>query len=288
MLTGSEPGEWQWDQEAYDFLIAILSRGLFRVSGGRTAYLVAPSGAGKGTLVDTCLLAFGSCAVKLRAREFVTSPFEAAAMDGKSLVIFDEDINAGLISKLNAYTDGAIRTERKFMDAINLHFGGLPMIADTKLPSMYRHDGAERRSAIFENAHTIERGVGVDDGGKLKLEIVAASAKPLLLQCLSHAKRGINDHSQPPESVLKSTRREWLNSDDVSTWISEHIEQEEGGELRFSEVRKRIEADLKLSNHTRNVLRIERAFTALGFTIKGAKKGRRICGAGGGDLFETL
>lgn len=288
MLTGDELGQWQWDNDAYNFLVAILARGLFRVSEGRTAYLIAPSGAGKGTIVDTCLLAFGTYAVKLRAKEFVQSQFEASNLEGKSLAVFDEHISGPLISKLNAFTEGKIRIERKYMEACDIHFGGLPLMADTKLPSMFRFDGAERRSAIFENQHTIERGLGKDDGGTRKLEIVTQSAKPLLIDCLHHAKHGINDLLIPPQSVLQSTRREWTNSDEVNAWIEEHIEAKDGGHVRFADVRKRIETDLKLTRNTRSYMRIERAFVDAGYMISGGKQGKRIRGAFSDVMHENL
>lgn len=276
MLTGNQEGQWQWQGHDYDFLIATLTRALFGTSGDRVIYLIAPSGAGKGTLLNSIQKATGNYSTKLRAREFVSSPFGATPLIDSRIVIFDEHISNPLIDKLNAYTDGLIQVERKFADPTQIEFKGLPILADVHLPSMLSNTGSERRGVIFENQHCIERNVSNSDGGQIKSDIVNDSAKPLLMHMLTCSKYGLFDHMQPPESIQQSTKRIAMESDPIVAYLDSVLEHRKGSTARLIDITRSVIGELKLRSGTKTTNRIIHVIERMGFRITGYKQDREI------------
>lgn len=278
LLAPIDQGGWNWSPEDYDFLIAMLSRGLFQCSGDRTLFLIAPSGSGKGTLLETIIAAIGNYATKLRAKEFAQSRFEASQMINRGIVIFDEHVNSTLINRINSYTDSYIQVEKKFQDTRNIYFGGLIIFSDTKLPSMNRYGGELRRSAIMPNENIAAR--QTDDGGEIKSQIVHDSADPLLIDILRSAyTQGLFSQLELTENVEKSTNATWNEADSITSWINENLIVTETQGIRLNhepiplkEVRDKIINELSLSPNGNMKARIKETLERHGFQIEGNKQ----------------
>lgn len=278
-LTGDQEGQWRWTQDAYDYFLISLARGALRITKERRiAALVNKTGSGKGTTLNTIEKALGGYTTRFRTDEFVNSQFGAAKLEECGIAIFDEQISHGLLKRLKRYTDGTAEIERKFMDSVNIQFGGLFVLADVTLPSL-EDEGEHRRSVIFENQYGIERKGNDDDGGKIKAQIVEDSALPLLLDILRCVKTRQHDaYSILPSQLAESTSREWRKSDDVSNWIEAHCERKEGVSVLFSEVKNHALLDMKnfLTDNHRTTTRIKKTIQSLGYEITGGTRNMRV------------
>jgi phage/plasmid-associated DNA primase len=187
--------------------------------------LVGDAGSGKGTLTDLLSLLIGeSNKVACNLKRLCTGRFEAARIDGKRLVVFDDvDAYSGDMQPFLSLTGGAaLDAERKGVQGYNFKPEAMVVMSANKPMFLQTHPGIARRSRLVTCHRPMTRENDPKLLDKLGLELAAFTLQLLTEFDDERIEKGLSGQDSRHQQTL-GYFRQLCQTDGVADWANANL-----------------------------------------------------------------